>query len=103
MRGSVDRSLTLEPGEPIRISGKRFRQDLQHDLPIQLGIGGLIDLAHAALADEGGDVVVAELGADIKSHEGVASFGRETVNQASAARARQVVLAATSAHVHGVP
>jgi hypothetical protein len=35
-------------------------QDLQRDLPVELGIGGLIDLPHATLADEGGDVVVAE-------------------------------------------
>jgi hypothetical protein len=29
----------------------------------------LIDVAHAALADEGGDIVVAESGADLKGHE----------------------------------
>ena len=34
------------------------------DITIQLGIGGLIDLAYAPLADEGGDVVMAESGAD---------------------------------------
>ncbi len=39
--------LTLEPGQPIRISGKRLGQDLQRHLPVELGIGGLIDLAHA--------------------------------------------------------
>ena len=32
--------------------------------PVQLGISGLIDLAHAPLADEGGDVIVAEAGTD---------------------------------------
>ncbi len=32
------------------------------------GIGGLIDLAHAPLADEGGDVVVGESGADLERH-----------------------------------
>ena len=31
-------------------------------------IGGLIDLAHAPLANEGGDVIVAESGADGKGH-----------------------------------
>ncbi len=35
----------------------------------ELGIGGLVNLSHAPLADEGGDVVVAESGADIESHK----------------------------------
>ena len=34
-----------------------------------LGIGGLVDLPHAAFADEGGDVVVAESGADLERHD----------------------------------
>ena len=55
-------------GEAIRISRKRLGQDLQRDLSVQLGIGGLIDLAHAALADEGGDVVVSDAGADFEGH-----------------------------------
>ena len=32
-------------------------------LPVQLGVGGLLHLPHPTLADEGGDVVVAESGA----------------------------------------
>ena len=32
------------------------------------GVGGLVDLAHAPLADEGGDIVMAEAGADLKGH-----------------------------------
>ena len=47
----------LEPRQPIRIGRKRFRQDLQRHLAVQLGVGGLIDLAHAAFADLRGDVV----------------------------------------------
>ncbi len=35
---------------------------------VQLRIGGLIDLARPTLSDEGGDVVMAESGADLKSH-----------------------------------
>ena len=46
------------------ISRKRLRQDLERHLPVELGISGLIDLSHAPLADEGGDVVMAESGAD---------------------------------------
>ena len=56
--------LTLEPGEAIRIGGEGFGEDLQGDLALELGVGGLIHLPHAALADEGGDVVVPESGAD---------------------------------------
>ena len=39
-------------------------QPIQRDLPVQLRIGGLIGLPHAALADEGGDIVVSEAGTD---------------------------------------
>ena len=57
VEGREDLCLTLEPCEAIRIRRKRLGQDLQRDLPVQLGIGGLIDLAHAPLTDEGGDIV----------------------------------------------
>ena len=60
---------SLEPGQPIGIFGKRLGQDRQCHLVVQLGIGGLPNLSHAALADEGGHVVVAESGADLKGHE----------------------------------
>ena len=59
-----DESLSLKPRQPIRISGKGFRQDLQRHLPVQLRIGGLIDLAHAALANEGSHIVVGDAGAN---------------------------------------
>ena len=68
VQAGEDLRLTLKPCQPIRIAGKRFGQDLQRHLPVQLGIGGLIDLSHPALADEGGDVVVAESGADGQGH-----------------------------------
>ena len=59
-----DLRLSLKPRQPIRISGERLGQDLQRHLAVQLGVGGLIDLPHAALADEGGHVVVGDAGAD---------------------------------------
>ena len=43
-------------------------EHLERHFAVELGIGGQIDLAHAALADEGGDAVVAESGADLKGH-----------------------------------
>ena len=33
-------------------------------LAVQLGVGGLVDLPHAALADEGSHVVMGEAGAE---------------------------------------
>ena len=62
-------SLSLEPRQPIRIFGKRLGPDLERHLPVQRGIGDLIDVAHAPLANEGGDIVVAESRADFESHE----------------------------------
>ena len=43
-------------------------QYLQRDIAVELGVGGLPDLAHAPLADEGGHVVMAEAGADVHRH-----------------------------------
>ena len=59
-----DLGFPLEPGQPIRIARKRLGQDLERHLAVELRIGGLIDLPHPAFADEGGDVVMAESGAD---------------------------------------
>ena len=38
-------------------------------ISIELGVGSLIHLAHAPLADEGGHVVMGESGADVECHE----------------------------------
>ena len=46
-----------------QVSGEGVREDLQRDLAAQLRVGGAIHLPHAALADEGGHVIVAETGA----------------------------------------
>ena len=58
----------LEPVEAIWIVCERLGEDLNRDLAVQLGIGGLIDLSHAPLADEGGHVVMADSGADCEGH-----------------------------------
>ena len=55
--------LPREPGEAVRVRCEGVWEDLQGDLAIELRVGGLPDLAHAALADEGGHVVMAEAGA----------------------------------------
>ena len=61
--------LSLEAGQAIRIGSERLWKHLQRDLAVELRVSGLVDLPHPALADEGGDVIVAESGADFNSHE----------------------------------
>ena len=58
----------LEPRQPVWICGESFRQDLQRHLAVELSVGGLVDLAHPAFADFGGDIVVAESGADLERY-----------------------------------
>ncbi len=60
--------LTLEPLLEIGIRRDMLGQHLDGDRAVQAGVGGLIDLPHAPLADEGGDVVMAEAGADVERH-----------------------------------
>ena len=50
----------LEAGKPIRVRGKRLGQDLQRDLPVELGIGGLPHFAHPTFTELGGDRVMTE-------------------------------------------
>ena len=42
---------------------------LQRDIAVELGVGGLPDLPHAAFADEGGHVVVPEAVTDGQWHQ----------------------------------
>ena len=63
-----DLRLPREPGEPFWISREGVGEDLQRDLAAQLRVGSLSDPAHAALAEQGGHVVVPEAGADVKRH-----------------------------------
>ena len=58
-----DLRLPREPGEAIGIIREGVGQDLQRDLAVELRVSGLPDLAHPALAEEGGHVVVPEAGA----------------------------------------
>ena len=52
--------LTLKPCQPLRVGRERFGENLERHLTLELRVGGLIDLAHPALADEGGDVVMGD-------------------------------------------
>ncbi len=58
----------LETRGPIGIGGEILRQDLDRHLPPEPGIASAIDLAHAALADDGEHFVWAETIAGTERH-----------------------------------
>ena len=62
-------SFPLEPGESVGISGERLGQDFERHRAVQLGVGGLPDFPHAAFAEFGGHLVMAEPGTDREGHE----------------------------------
>ena len=55
--------LALEAREALPVLGEGRGQDLDRDVALELGVGRAVDLAHAALAELGGDLVGAEAGA----------------------------------------
>jgi len=63
--------LPREPGEAVRVSRERIWQDLQRYPAVELGVGGLLDLSHAALAEEGRHVVVPEAHTGTERHRGL--------------------------------
>ena len=59
-----DLRFALESSKPFGVFGIRRGKDLDGHLPVELGVGGAIHLAHAAFAELGGDLVGAEASAD---------------------------------------
>ncbi len=59
---------TFEAGEPVRIHGEQFGQDLQRDVPIELGVPCAIDLAHAASAERTDDLIRPKLRSNRQGH-----------------------------------
>ncbi len=57
-------SLALEPGDPLGVPDEFGRQELQGHVPPQVGVPRPVDLAHPALAQLGGDLVMSELASD---------------------------------------
>ena len=55
-RGGCAR-FTLEPAEPIGISGKGRRQDFDRDVTAEARVAGAVHLAHAAAAEQRHDLV----------------------------------------------
>ncbi len=52
--------ITLEARQALGVVREGFRQDLDRDISVLLGIARPIHLAHAALADLGGDLIDAD-------------------------------------------
>ena len=64
VQAGEDLGLPLEPSQPIRISGKRLRQDLQRDIAVELRIRRTLHFAHPARAEFGANRVMPEPCAD---------------------------------------
>ena len=52
--------LALEAGDALRVGGEGGGQDFDRDLAAEHGVAGAIHLAHAALAEQGEDLVGAD-------------------------------------------
>src|SRR5262245_29194216 len=59
---------TLEPGEALRVLGKRLGQHLDGDLPSETRVGRAIDLSHSSGADGGLDFVGTEVCSGSECH-----------------------------------
>ena len=68
---------TLEPRQALPVFGERRRQDLDRHLALEARVGGAVDLAHAALADLGEDLVGAEAGAGREGAHRVGILGEQ--------------------------
>ena len=58
----------VKAGEPFRILRERVGQDLDGDLPTEIGVGRALHFAHASHADLGGDFVRTDAGACSECH-----------------------------------
>jgi hypothetical protein len=61
--------LALEARQPLRVARDGLGQDLDRDLPLQARVGGSVDLAHPAHAEQGGDLISAEPGSWAERHQ----------------------------------
>jgi hypothetical protein len=81
-----DFGFALKTCEPIVVSGERWRQNLDRDLTLQLGVGGSIYLPHPAFADLGRNLEDAEARAgserQVADYMGVSASGRGSLTSA---------------------
>jgi hypothetical protein len=68
VQGCKQLRFAFEPRKSVWVLGKLRRERFDGDFSTQLGIPGTIHLAHAALAERGGDFVVAEPFAGFQCH-----------------------------------
>ena len=71
--------LPAEPGDRLLVLGERLRQELECHLPAEPRVLGPIDLAHATLADLGGDSIRAERRAGVQRHGLAPTSGTDRV------------------------
>jgi hypothetical protein len=78
-----DRERALTLFQPVDVRdvrmverGERRGQDLDRDVALELGVARAIDLAHAAFAEQGGDVVRTEPRARRECHRRMRESGR---------------------------
>src|SRR5215831_14415661 len=68
--GMVQRSeqlrFPLESADTVEVSRKFLRQDFDGDVTLQFVVFGTVDLAHPPLSKQGGDLIKAELLANLK-------------------------------------
>ena len=80
----------LETSQPLRVAGERVGQDLDRHLALQIRVGGLIDLAHAAGADRGGDLIRSKTRSGWRDIEAIAPTQPQTPSlREVSARTRQ--------------
>src|SRR5664279_4691971 len=60
--------LLLESAQPVTVTGKGLRQNLERDIPPQPRIPGAIDLAHSACSQQGIDLIGAKFCARSQGH-----------------------------------
>src|SRR5262249_9790259 len=66
-----------EPRESIRIGRDRRGEHLQRDVASELAVAGSIDFAHSTCADDGQNLVRAQMGAGLKRHPpSIATYDR---------------------------
>ena len=64
-----DLGFALEASHAFGVAGERFGEDLQRNIALQLGVACAIDLAHAARADGGEDLVRAKFRTRCQRHD----------------------------------
>ena len=93
-----DFRLTLEACESFSIPGHRRGQDFDCNATFQVGVGGLVDLAHPTRADLGEDFIWAEAGTGSEEHRWRKYMGAALVGSGSVLLNGDLAIDAKSSH-----